>query len=145
VPDRRALFRGDKKTPARGERASVPGRSTSMSALRPCLCRVARSRHPPCRPLPPKRVSICPCGQRPFPGPQSVQPRPAVAGYLLSTFRTLTRFSMALTPELYARLDATALADAIRQGETGPEQVLDCATAMIDLWQPRLNAITWLD
>lgn len=52
---------------------------------------------------------------------------------------------MALTPELYARLDATALADAIRQGDTSPEQVLDCAAAMIDLWQPRLNAITWLD
>ncbi|MCB1837714.1 MAG: hypothetical protein KDH99_08850, partial [Alcanivoracaceae bacterium] len=52
---------------------------------------------------------------------------------------------MALTPEQYARLDATALAATIRQGDTSPEQVLDCAAAMIDLWQPRLNAITWLD
>ncbi len=52
---------------------------------------------------------------------------------------------MAISEEQYRQLDATALAAAIRQGDTNASDVLELAGELISAWQPRLNAITWLD
>lgn len=46
-----------------------------------------------------------------------------------------------MTPEEYIRHDATALADLVRRGETGPEELLDAALAVIDERNPRVNAV----
>lgn len=52
---------------------------------------------------------------------------------------------MAITADQYRQLDATALADAIRQQHTSAEAVLEIAATLIEEWQPRINAITYLD
>jgi len=53
--------------------------------------------------------------------------------------------TMPISEEHYRQMDATALAQAIRQGETNATDVLALAAELIDAWQPRINAITWLD
>lgn len=46
-----------------------------------------------------------------------------------------------MTPEEYARFDATGLAELVSRGESTPQELLDNALAMIDRVNPKINAV----
>ena len=52
---------------------------------------------------------------------------------------------MALDRNQYRQMDATALAEAMRNGTVSREAVLEQAWQEIDHWQPTLNALVWQD
>jgi amidase len=52
---------------------------------------------------------------------------------------------MSFGPDQYRQLDATALAEAIRNGSVSAQQVLEQTWQEIDFWQPKLNALVWQD
>ncbi|MEE4251536.1 MAG: amidase family protein, partial [Alcanivoracaceae bacterium] len=52
---------------------------------------------------------------------------------------------MGFASDQYRKMDATALAEAIRNGEVSAQQALEQAWQQIDFWQPKLNALVWQD
>lgn len=48
-----------------------------------------------------------------------------------------------MTPDEYARLDGLALAEAIRKGETTPQEAIDAAIEVIERHNPVLNAVVY--
>ena len=52
---------------------------------------------------------------------------------------------MSFGTDQYRQLDATALAEAIRNGAVSAQQVLEQTWQEIDFWQPKLNALVWQD
>ncbi|MEE4250551.1 MAG: amidase [Alcanivoracaceae bacterium] len=52
---------------------------------------------------------------------------------------------MGLASDQYRQMDATALADEIRNGTVSAQQALEQAWQQIDFWQPKLNALVWQD
>ncbi|MCC1495812.1 amidase [Alcanivorax sp. 1008] len=52
---------------------------------------------------------------------------------------------MSFASDQYRKMDATALAESIRNGEVSAQQALEQAWQQIDFWQPKLNALVWQD